>query len=68
MIEERIQEGFQLLIINYTDHFRIFLNIPLQNTQQELEDTIHVLGEGLLDVSAPLGGQRLKGDHVLRKP
>lgn len=46
----------------------MLLDINVQNGHQETEDAVHVLGERLLDVSAPLGWQRLEGDYILGQP
>lgn len=53
--------------LDATDQFAVFLHIKMQNGHHEAEDAFHVLGEGLLDVSASLGGQRLERDHILRQ-
>ena len=49
------------------DQFAVVVHVDLQDGQDEAEDVVHVLGEGLLDVPTPLGGQRLEGDDVLRQ-
>lgn len=46
--------------------FAVLVDVELQDGEQEAKDAIHVLGEGLLDVPAALGGQGLEGDHILR--
>lgn len=46
-------------------HAPVLVDVLLQGSEQEAEDLLHVLGEGLLDISAPLGGQRLESHHVL---
>ena len=51
-----------------TDQFAVVVHVDLQDGQDEAEDVVHVLGEGLLDVPTALGGQRLEGDDVLRQP
>lgn len=40
----------------------------MQDGHHETEDALHVLGERVLNVSTPLGGQRLEGDDVLGQP
>lgn len=51
-----------------TDQFPEFLHIHSQNGHHETEDTVHILGEFLLDVSTSLCGQRLKEDYILGQP
>lgn len=51
-----------------TDQFPEFLHIHSQNSHHETEDTVHVLGEFLLDVSTSLCWQRLKEDYILGQP
>ena len=50
-----------------TDQSTVLVNVELQYGEQEAEDAVHVLREGLLDVTSPLGGERLEGDYVLRQ-
>lgn len=50
------------------DQFPEFFHIHSQNGHHEPEDAVHVLGELLLDVPAPLRRQRLEEDHVLSQP
>lgn len=44
------------------------LNKNVQNCHHETENAVHVLGECLLDVSAPLCWQRLESDYILGQP